>query len=424
MQGIKIYAMISKNILCFLNWRGPIGSHKSTLDQHRMYYSVLLVPKWASNVGTIKISPTNGEQLLRKNWNVHFENLSLSRMSPEMLTAAEWKADAIGPVIMAIFILVALLFLLHHFKDHKGLSKEVKLFAVFSHVFPITLCSFHSIIGTNALFPNMMGLRQYVDTMTPYGCANLLIAQVFVCLFTRYCMISFSLSKLRHFFVSPSLQLNIKIYYGWMLSFGVLILMIFFYSMSNVTDGWIISAIDDENIKRCALSESDDKVFFIGFAFYILVIEGVMQSVLLYLYYRKCRQFRKMYLEINIDDKYVKKHVVWRSMILGIIAIISSWINGIFIVIFQTHSLIRGIADIIMSIIQILSITLSFDICSCRNGNTNGSDVINRQNGDNRCMNIELTSDQDEYLSRIMEAYYRNPTKNHTEARNWSSRAK
>ena len=339
-------------------------------------------------------------------------------MSPEALTATEWKADAIAPVIMAMLTFGALLFLLHHFKDHKGLSREVKLFAVLSHVFLVTLCSIHSIIGTNALFPNLMGLRQYIDVMTPYRCSNLMITQLLVHLITRYCMISFSLSKLRHFFVSPTLQLDNKIYYGWLLSFAVLILVIFLYLMSNVTDGWIISAVDDENVKRCAISKDDGEAFFVGLATYIFIIEVVMQSVLLYLYYQKCRQFRRIYLETNIDDKYVKKHVVWRSMILGIIAIVSAWISAIFMVIFQTHSLITSVAVTIMLIIQILSITLSFDICSCCNGNSNRNNVIHRQNGENRCMKIELTSDQDEYLSRIMEAYYRNPTRNHAVTKN------
>ena len=332
-------------------------------------------------------------------------------MSAGMLSATEWKADAIGPLIMSIFTLIALLLLLQHFKDHRELSNEVKLFAILSHVFLMILCCLHSMVSTNALFPELMGLRRYVDIMTPYKCANLVIALLLVHLITRYCMISFSLSKLRYFFVSPKLQLDIKIYYAWLISFAVLILVLFFYLISNITDGWVISAVDDENIKRCTVSKADQKVLFIGFATYIIGIEGVMQSVILYMYYSKCCQFRRMYLEINIDDKYVKKHVVWRSMILGIIAIISLWITSILMIIFQTHSLITSVANTIMLIIQILSITLSFDICQGCNGN-NRRNVSPPENVDKGSMKIELTSDQDEYLSRIMEAYYRRPTRN------------
>ena len=333
-------------------------------------------------------------------------------MSPDMLTSKEWKADAMGPLTISILTLIALLFLLHHFKDHRGLSNEVKLFAVLSHAFLVIECCLHSVISTNALFSNMMGFRQYFDVMTPYKCSNLIISQLLMHLITRYCMISFSISKLRHFFVSSSLKLDIKIYYGWLLSFAVLILVIFLYLMSNISDGWVMSAIDEQNIKRCTVSKNDEKIVFVGLATYIFTVEVVMQSALLYLYYRKWCQFRRIYSETNIDDKYVKKHVVWRSMILGIIAIISLWITALLMIIFQTHSLITSISVVIMLIIQILSIILSFDVCQgCNNNNNNRRNEIPRQNEENGRIEIELTSDQDDYLSRIMEAYYRAPTR-------------
>ena len=334
-------------------------------------------------------------------------------MSSEMRTTTEWKIDAIGPLIISIFTFIALSFLLRHFKDHKGISKEVKVFAILSHVFLVILCCLHSIINTNALFPSMMGLRQYIDIMTPYKCSNFSIAQVLVCLITRYCMISFSLSKLRYFFVSTSLQLDIRVYYAWLLSFAILILVLFVYLMSNITDGLIISAVDDENIKRCIVSEADEKVIYVVLAIHLFAIEGMMQSILLYLYYSKCCQFRRIYSETNIDDKYVKKHIVWRSMILGIIAIISLWISSVLMMIIQRHSLITTISFTIMLILQILSITLSFDICPRCNANNNRHNASPEESVENGSMEIELTSDQDEYLSRIMEAYYRKPTRNH-----------
>ena len=55
-----------------------------------------------------------------------------------------------------------------------------------------------------------------------------------------------------------------------------------------------------------------------------------MQCLTLYLYYKTYKKFLMVYHIENIDDKYVKKHVVKRSLILGIFSIISTFVFAIF----------------------------------------------------------------------------------------------
>ena len=308
-------------------------------------------------------------------------------------TAFELKIVALCCLAGALIACIGLLTLIDHFQRNHVPYKEVKLFGVLAHLclFLLTLTA-----GTMMNSSIFVESHQKYNIITIPNCKYMTISVSGFGFIARYFMNAFSISRLRYFFDSTSLALNKRIYYGWLISFAIFVFLLLMFIFLT-TEPIILTAIDNEKLKKCQPDSTTMNIYL----FYLAVVEGFMQCILLYLYHRKYQQFQLVHCVENVDDKYVKKHVVKRSLFLGMIAIISSWICACMIVMKSPLFYVIGI--VISFIIQICTILFSFDICRDIRAHNGGVELANV--GNNGLNN----RDNEEYLSQVMDLYYQQP---------------
>ena len=310
-------------------------------------------------------------------------------------SAIEFQIIAYGSLICAFIASIGLLTLCDYFKQHNVPYKQVKIFALLSHISLIMMNLNGGITMNSAAFSQF---HQNYEIISDLNCKYMLMT-ISVCNFlAKYFMNAFSLSRLRYFFDSPSMALNAKIYYGWLILYAIFSFSLLIYIFIDL-NAFVLTAIDDDKISKCHPDSNAMKIFI----FHFVVVDGFMQCILLYLYYKKYRQFRSIYHIENIDDKYVKKHVVKRSLLLGMIAIVTTWICGPMI---MKSTLFSVIGVVLSLIIQISAIIFSFNIKCC------SEDIDNNQLIEFGNVDIggnALSEESEEYLARIMAAYYQKP---------------
>ena len=308
-------------------------------------------------------------------------------------TSVDLKVPAIGCLTSALIACAGLIIVMHHFQQHHVRYKQVKLFAVLALSCMLMLNLIAGITMNSSIFTT---LHQNHDIISISNCRYMLLCVSIFSFLSRYFMIAFSLSRLRYFFNSNSLALNVTVYHGWLISYAIFsfLVLIFIFFILNAT---VLSAVDNDKIQKCHPDSITIKIY----AFYLAVVEGFMQCILLYLYYKKYRRFRLVHCADNIGDKYIKKHVVKRSLSLGMIAIISTWICGVMVMMRTPRKL--PFCFVPNFIVQICAIIFSFDICS--NGGPHGHGQIELVDVSGN----ELSRGNEEYLAKIMAAYRQNP---------------
>lgn len=323
-------------------------------------------------------------------------------MSPPS-TSVEFQIIAIGSLACALITCIGLLALIDHFQQHRTPYKEVKSFAVLAHISLLILNLHGGVTMNSALFPD---LHENYTLISGSNCKYMLIAIFAFNFLAKYFMNAFSLSRLRYFFHSSSLALDVRIYYGWLVSYAIFAFSLLIYEFI-IVEPQILTAVDNTKIQKCHPDPSAMKIYL----FYLAVADGFMQCVLLYLYYKKYRQFRlSVNFAENIDDKYVKKHVVKRSLFLGMISIIATWICGGMVMVRSPLFSVMGI--VISLIIQIMAIIFSFDVCCVSHfcyGQNNGEQIEDVELVD--MDEIGRRRENEEYLEKIMAIYHARPSR-------------
>ena len=312
------------------------------------------------------------------------------------------KSDAISALTTAFIAFIGLIILIEHFKEQYISSKQVKIFAIMSVFCLLIMVLIDGILLNNSIFSD---LHSKYDILSK--CFPIYAVEAIFYFAARYFMMAFSLSRLRYFFNSTDLELN-KTFYHAVLSFNLLVtstMCIYFVFTMEII---IIKATEDNDMKRCS---ADDYTIFILYCFFI---EGLMQCLILFVYYRTYKKFLTVYDTQNIDDKYMKKRVVKRSLILGISSIMSIWLFGICAMV-PINEFINYLSAILSIIIQVCAIVFSFDIkccCSCHIQNGDGDiDVYDSDMSIEMGLTSNLSPQNEEYLKCIMEAYYTTPTR-------------
>lgn len=326
----------------------------------------------------------------------------------ETITVTSLKIQNILCLICCLISVLASSILIKHIQKHDIIWIEVKLFAVLSLI-GLSILTFQNIMMNNSFLSNTN--LDNLNIIKPKLCPTLLKISGSIYLISRYCMISFSLSRLRYFFrpknsANDPLQLNAKFYYGLLVSYAIFVILNIIY-MIIYMKGIILSASDNAIIQKCEVNPNVDSK---NMGIYMILIEGLLQVLILYLYYTKYKQFQTMSMtnDTELDNKYIKPYIIKRSLILGILSILSVWTSGILLAV-SYNDLISYCSVIIMFIIQICSIIFSFDIkinnCPNNNSNNNENDLVNRNNAD------RINQERTEYYEKVMSAYYKNPRK-------------
>ena len=290
---------------------------------------------------------------------------------------------------------IAFLTLSKHLKHHL-VSNQVKILAILSQF-------------TTLILILIAGYMHYFPVIDALSCNKLIAVQALLYILCRFLRNSFYLSRLRHFFNSSNLALNIKVYYGCLLSYFIFVSIAAVYFCMNARGILIISPTNSE-AKYCHPSINDDQTqnLSVAFGIYVIICEGFMQCISLYLYYLKYKQLilSSVLENIDINNHYVKRHMVKRSLICGIFGIMSTWTFGIFLVLGMSQTIQWSF--MIEFVIQSACIVFSFDFCS-------GMNRIHQESVPedvNMMEKLEITTQNREYLEKIMKAYYKNPTSN------------
>eukprot|EP01084_Bolivina_argentea_P014112 26384_1 len=313
--------------------------------------------------------------------------------------------EAISDLLLSVISIVAFCLLCNHFWNNTIPWLPMKVFSTCS-----AALIFLSSIA--AIWTNSLVLYDY-NVMTSGKCNLFATTLTGFVLSIRWMITSFFVSCLRYFFV-PTMALSSKYYYLWIGMHAFLSCFVFLaYIILIPFDerGVIITAADDQNVSLCfPVKHESMKLFVIIYVFFGEVVE---QMILLYLYYKKYKQF------INIDadgddvtlfykqNKFVSKRIMKRTLCLGISAIIafgSCGISEVFGLPISPVPLAFGI--------QLFCIVFCFDIqiCGwCNDGNnnvqSNDNTFIEMQNNPSRILQRE------EYLRNMMAAYYQTPNR-------------
>ena len=319
----------------------------------------------------------------------------------------------------SLVLLISIFILLKHIcNPDKCTNTHFKICAMWPLICSIILTTVAGMLFNNSVIPSINSHYSFIDK----HCDFFTIICSSITHIIRYSTWIFYLYRIKHYFT------NSEKYHLSTFSFGINIVvytlitsvsMYLHYSWSNAVDSRFSAILYNEKYKCCRVSFDDNIELKTSVIITFMVNEGLISVYLLYLLYSKTINTEKEQqehgqLSVHFSQRDTKNiintKIMRRCIFFGMMLLLIQWSLILMAILFELNHALCICCCCIFNTIPIL---VSFDmenpiklLCPFCNDNTD-----TENNGDHGIPQTELTQSQSEYMEKIMQAYYKVPSR-------------